>query len=160
MKQEVNMTKAARKYFNQCWYDISSAVVDKFGGSYQNMDTLGRTWRQQVPYSPDVEDFVIYETKLCLVKVLPDYCLRDLNLSYGLCNGIAGQLSKYMAKKSPELTRAVAHSVVMQQIFFENPVFVTKFKNRYKKPIDLTDAAWVGANPGVVAMYNALNNQK
>ena len=154
--KDVKLTKKQSQYLMQYKYDISNAVIDKFGGSYQNYETLCKTWRQQMDYRPEIEEFILSNNDIVLVKALPDYAVRDLNCMYGLCNGIAEYLSKYMIKKSVGLTRATVQDEVVNRIFFNSPVFIKHFQARYKKPLDLDNEAWVNANPGVVAMAAAL----
>ena len=138
---------------------IADEVINKFGGSYQNHQTLGRVWRQQMPYRPEIEQFVLQQTKLFLrLQDIRD--LGNFNMMYKVCLNIADWVSKYMVKKSPELTREQITKTVLNEIFLNSEYFVPKFKKAYKRPIDTTNEHYVVCNPGVIAMYNAIQNKQ
>ena len=149
----------AKQLYCQYTEFIGKTVVDKFGGSYQTPELLGGVWRQKMEYRPDIKDFVIAQTKLFL-RLLPDENLRDLNVSYLLCDKISDYLSKYMVKESGTLTRKVVMGQLMNQLFLDSDLFRVKFARRYKKPLDMNNTGWVNANPGVVAMARALQNHR
>lgn len=134
---------------------IGKQVVDNFGGSYQNFETLGKVWRQNLPYSADLENFVMVKTDLFL-RLLDNNEQNNFNMMYNVCYGIAEHLSKYLIKKSPEMTRKKATQQVVNNIFFDSVRFVEKFKKIYKHPIDMTNTGYVVSNPGVIAMYNSI----
>jgi len=134
---------------------IGTKVIDKFGGSYQNYNTLGKTWRQKLEYSPKIEEFLIAETKVFLR--MQEFRLQtNFNLLYVLCNGIGDYLSKYLVKKSANLTRNAITENIVNEIFLSSERFITKFQTTYKKPIDMTNAHYVASNPGIIAMYNSV----
>lgn len=96
------------------------------------------------------------------LRTLPDNKLHDLNFSYSLCQNIADYLSKYMAKKienngnGKNENKKSMQQNVLKQVFFDFPVFVNNFGERYKKTVDMSNSGWVNANPGVVAMAQYL----
>ena len=137
---------------------IGTHVIEQFGGSYQNYQTIGKVWRQQFHYSPEIEDFILTKTKLFLN--IPSFRTQNnFNLMYKVCNNIGDYLSKYLVKRSPDLSRKQVADEVVSEIFLNNKTFVNKFENRYKKPIDMANVAYVKSNPGVMAMYNAIQNK-
>ena len=139
---------------------IADKVIDKFGGSYQNKGTLGKTWRQQMEYQPDVEKYVIWNSKLFLDTHV-NVCDRgNLNMMYKVCYNMAEHLSKYLIKRSPDLTREGVTNDLLQDLFFDNKQFITRFEKAYKRPISMDDENYVKYNPGVVAMAKALEKQK
>lgn len=157
------MSKAAKKFYTKYEYDISTAVIGKFGGSYQTYETLGNTWRTKMEYRADIKDFLMFQTKTWFGKHLKtdnqgdtNGCISDLKMIYNLCGGIADYLSKYFAREAPDLTRAVAKQKIMNEIYFENSIFVEAFVKRYKKPLPLTDENWVKIYEGVVKMHQAI----
>ncbi len=138
---------------------IADAVVGQYGGSYQTVQSLGSQWRQKMEYRPEIEDFIVQKTKLFL-NVLPDNIQSNFNVLYLSCMDMADWVSKYVAKKSPDVKRADVKNQVMDAIFYKSVLRRQKFKKVYRKPIDLTNQQWVAANPGVVAMYNVLNKPR
>ncbi len=138
---------------------IADAVVGQYGGSYQTLQSLGKQWRQKMEYRPEIEDFILQKTKLFL-NVLPDNIQSNFNVLYLSCMDMADWVSKYVAKKSPDVKRADVANQIMDEIFYNAVLRRQKFKKVYRKPIDLTNQQWVASNPGVVAMYNALNNSR
>jgi hypothetical protein len=136
---------------------IADAVVGQYGGSYQTVASLGKQWRQKMDYKPGVETFIIEKTKLFL-NVLPDNVQSNFNVLYLSCQDMADWVSKYIAKKSPDVKRADVKNQVMDEIFYNSVLRRQKFKKVYRKPIDLNDEQWVAANPGVVAMYQRLQH--
>lgn len=137
---------------------ISRAVIDKFGGSYQTYQTLGNSWRTQLKYNPVIENYILMQTHV-FIRMLDDCNLRDLNVMFIACDNMADYLSKYISRKSPDLTRKIAKKELMDNIFFKSSLLVEKYKKRYKKPVDIDNKVWAVTNPGVVAMHNALQNQ-
>ena len=79
--------------------------------------------------------------------------------NYKVCYNIAEYLSKYLIKKSPDLTRAVVTDDLLKQLFLNSDRFVAKFRKAYKRPIDLSNQQYVANNPGVIAMYKAVNQK-
>jgi len=139
---------------------IGKEVIGEFGGSYQNYETLGKTWRQNLDYSKKVENFLMERTKL-FVCLMEERDRVDFNLMYKLSYSIGDYLSKYLVKeKKPEITRKKVTEKVVGQLFFESDRLVAKFRNTYKKPLDTSNAGYVASNPGVFAMYNFLQNGK
>lgn len=138
---------------------IAEEVIDNFGGSYQNIQTLGKTWRQQMPYNPATERFILKQTSLFL-RMLDIRDLGNFNMMYKVCYNIADHISKYLAKKSPDLTRKVVADKVLNDIFFESEYFVPRFQKSYKRPIDMENEHFVATNPGVVAMYQAIKSKQ
>ena len=134
---------------------IGKEVVDNFGGSYQNFETLGKTWRQTLPYSANLESFVMTKTDLFL-RLLDNNEQNNFNMMYNVCYGIAEHLSKYLIKKSPEMTRKKATQQVVNSIFFDSARFIERFKKLYKRPINTENVGYVVSNPGVLAMYRAI----
>ena len=138
---------------------IAKEVINQFGGSYQTYETHGKVWRQQMKYSKIVGDFVMRRTVLFLdLQDIRD--LGNLNMMHKVCYNIAEHLSKYFVKQSPELTRKVVTTNLLNQLFFNSGRFVAKFQKIYKRPIDLTNEVFVKSNPGVVAMYKAIQAQQ
>ena len=138
---------------------IADRVIDKFGGSYQNHETTGRVWRQKMDYLPQIEEALIFDTKLFL-RTLDVRDQGDLNMMYNVCRNIADWLSKYLVKKSPDLTRERVTDNVLSEIFLKSPHFVNRFNKIYKRPLNLEDAHWVECNKGVVAMYISVQQEK
>ena len=150
----------AKQYTAKYLEFIGTSVIEKFCGSYQNYATTGKIWRQQVPYEPKIEDFILLKTRLFL-NLLDIREQKNFDMIYALCKNIADHLSKYTVKKSETLTRKQAADEILNKIFLNNPVFVEKFKQCYKKkPINMSDALYTQNKPGVVAMYTAMNKQK
>lgn len=139
---------------------IAAEVVQQYGGSYQTVQSLGKQWRQKMEYRPEIEDFIMQKTKLFL-NGLPDNMQGNFNVLYLSCMDMADWVSKYVAKKSPDIKRADVKNQVMDEIFYNSVLRRQKFKKVYsRKLIDLTNQQWVAANPGVVAMYQRLQCTK
>ena len=136
---------------------IGDKVIDKFGGSYRNYQTDGKIWRQQMPYSPAIEDFLFYQTDLFL-RLLDIRDQGNFNMMYKVCFNISDHLSKYLVKKSPELNRKFVTDMVLHKIFLDSDRFKIRFRKSYRRPIDLENTKYVACNPGVIAMYKAVNS--
>ena len=142
------------KYVNY----IADDVVNKFGGSYQTKESLGKSWRQQMEYNINVENAVIQDTKVWL-RLLDNRDQGNLNLMYGVCYDISEHLSKYMVKKSSDLTVEKVTNELLNTLFFNSPHFVSIFKKAYRRPLS-NDPKWCERNRGVIAMYNAIQQRQ
>jgi len=109
---------------------IDMEVIDNFGGSYQNYQTLGNVWRQKMNYAKPIEDFVIFKTKL-FIRLLDKSEKNNLNMMYKVCNNMADYVAEYTAKKSADLTSVSAKEDIMKHIFFDSGLFVSRFKQVY-----------------------------
>ena len=138
---------------------IGTEVINNFGGSYQNYETTGKEWRQKIDYNPVIEDFVICKTNLFL-RTRPANVQSDFNMMYNVCYNISDHLSEYLVKKSPDLTRKAAINNVWNKIFFNSKAFQVRFKQTYKRPIDLADKEYCKANQGIVSMYLAVKKAR
>ena len=138
---------------------IGNEVVNKFGGSYQTYESMGRLWRQKMDYDPKVEEFAVLQSKLFL-RLLDIRDQGNFNMMYKVCYNIAEYLSKYIVKKSPELTRAKVTDTLLDELFLHSDRFVAKFNKAYKRPIDMSDARYMASNPGVIAMYKAIHGMQ
>lgn len=138
---------------------ISKQVIDTFGGSYQTYETLGQTWRQQMKYSSKIESFIIDQTKLFL-RLMSSRYQHNFNLLYNVSCGIGDYLSKYLVKKSADLTRKQVAEKIVNDIFLESALFVAHFRTTYRKPIDMSNASYVASNPGIVAMYVSIQKHR
>ena len=159
IKNKRDKMNATQQIFSEYIKFIGDKVVTEFGGSYQNYQTMGKIWRQQLNYTPAAEDFIIRQTKYFLIMVNDRY-QKNFNMMYKVCTNIAEHLSKYLVKKSPDLTRKVVAERVLKTIFLESDRFIAKFKSMYKKPIDTSNPGYVISNPGIMAMLNTINNIK
>ena len=140
---------------------IGREVVGKFGGSYQNFETLGKTWRQDMDYSEKIEKFLLERTKFFVGVIMSNRDNVNLNLMYKLSYSIGDYLSKYLIKEpNPTITRKKATEKVVGQLFFESERLISKFKSTYKKPLNFSDEKYVASNPGIFAMYNFLQKDR
>lgn len=149
----------AYKLFNDYMIEISKDVIDQFGGSYQTYETLSKTWRKEFEYRESIEQFLFMRTKLFLRQLDPRI-QGNFNVIYTLCDQIATYQSKYTMKKTPYIARETAKEEIMKKIFFEFDKYTVSFQKQYKKPIDMTNEAYVKSNPGIIAMYQYLQNKK
>ncbi len=138
---------------------IGHEMVEKFGGSYQTYESMGKLWRQKMDYNPQVEEFAITQSNLFL-RLLDVRDQGNFNLMYKVCYNIAEHLSKYVVKKSPDLTRKAVTDDLLKKLFLNSGRFVAKFKAAYKRPINMDDARYVASNPGIIAMYKAVNGMQ
>ncbi len=77
---------------------ITEKVMDKYGASYENMDTMGHYWRDNLPYSAETENFIVFETKIFIrlfVTTKNGWALRQF------IDGISDYLSAYV-KRAPD----------------------------------------------------------
>lgn len=135
---------------------IAKEVIAQFGGSYQNYQTCGKSWRQKMDYNVRTERFIMDKTRVFL-RLLDIHDLGNLNAMYKVCYNISEHLSKYIAKKSPDVSRAMVTEDLLNKLFFDFDLFKSRFKKSYKRPIDTSNAEYVKCNPGVIAMYKAIN---
>lgn len=77
---------------------ITEKVMDKYGASYESMDTMGHYWRDNLPYSAETENFIVFETKIFIrlfVTTKNGWALRQF------IDGISDYLSAYV-KRAPD----------------------------------------------------------
>ena len=136
---------------------ISKEVIYEFGGSYQTYDSLKHTWRKEMDYRTDIEDFIMLKTRL-FVNTKNVTVHHNFNVMYLTCDYISKYLAPYLVKKAPRLSTKQVAEDVLNSLFLKSPNFVERFKKKYKKPIDIEKPGYAPANPGIVAMYKAINN--
>lgn len=136
---------------------ISKAVIDKFGGSYVNYQTLRNRWRREMEYRPEIEEFILQETKV-FFRLLDICDYGNLNMMYKVSKEMADYLSAYMVRKSENSKRSQVKRQLIDELFLKSNNFVHKFKKSFKdRTIDTTDTQYVKRNPGIVALYASIS---
>ena len=87
-----NKNCAAFKEFLEYKVYILDKFLDKFGKSYDNVETLRDRWFHEYAYTADREEFLIQISKLYL-RIFPK--TRDLKFLNALTNHMADYLSEY-----------------------------------------------------------------
>ena len=87
-----NKNSAAFKEFLEYKVYILDKFLDKFGKSYDNVETLRDRWFHEYAYTADREEFLIQTSKLYL-RIFPK--TRDLKFLNALTNHMADYLSEY-----------------------------------------------------------------
>ena len=113
-------SKTGKQILDQYVVYIATAVIKEYGGSYQNFQTMGETWRKKIPYNSIAEDFILYQTDLFLISLKNRNC-NDFNLMYKVCDDISKYLALYLARKlNDDVSKEVLNDVlakVLDRIF-------------------------------------------
>lgn len=94
--KEKHSTRKSDQLFGQFTRFITNEVVDKHGSSYMTAEKIGNKWRSEIPYSDEVEHFLISTSKLFLrtLDTTDPDCTNPKFLE-SIIKSMADYLSKY-----------------------------------------------------------------
>ena len=134
-----NKNCAAFKEFLEYKVYILDKFLDKFGKSYDNVETLRDRWFHEYAYTADREEFLIQTSKLYL-RIFPK--TRDLKFLNALTNHMADYLSEYTmrdkeytSKEDRRAARKAEKAALKKALYTENSYIQTLVFNKNKKGI-------------------------
>lgn len=87
-----------KRIFAEYTQYITKKFLDKYGTSYANAESVRNYWRDTAQYSPEIENFLVFETKVFIRIFAPTNNTWAL---HKLITGISDYLSAYV-KKAPD----------------------------------------------------------
>ncbi len=134
-----NKNSAAFQEFLTYKNYILEKFLEKFGKSYDNVETLRDRWFHEYAYTADREEFLVQASKLYL-RIFPK--TRDLKFLNALTNHMADYLSEYTMRdteyKTKEERRAVRKAekeALKRALYTENSYIQTLAFNQNKRGI-------------------------
>ena len=120
---------------------ITKKVLDRYGASFQNAENLGDSWRDNILYSPDVEEFLVLETRV-FIRLYTD--TDNLWAIRALVKMISGYLAVFvqMAPDTGSLNRARKK---LKHLLFDESDFVQHIINQKKAEHDAARAKYEAA---------------
>ena len=97
---------------------ITEKVLENDQTPYSNPNIMRSSWRNIIPYSEQMEKFVIFETRN-FIHIFPKS--KSLRFLKHLIDGMADYLSAYAQQNPAFPTRRVAKKRIVQMLFDENP---------------------------------------
>ncbi len=130
--------------FNKYTREISTAVIEKYGSSYQTQSNLRNAWRNTIVYSAETEDFLILFTKVYIRNLDKGISNnRNPQFLHSLIAEMADYLSKYTsknytsAKTNTAKKRKISKSLLMHTLFddfdYIQDMLATQERNRYER---------------------------
>lgn len=120
---------------------ITKKVLDRYGTSFQNAENLGDSWRDNILYSPAVEEFLVLETRVFIRLYTNTDNLRAIR---ALVKMISGYLAVFvqMAPDTGSLNRARKK---LKHLLFDESDFVQHIINQKKAEHDAARAKYEAA---------------
>lgn len=102
---------------------ITEAIIAEHGPSYATPATLGNRWRTTIPYSKEVEQFLIKQSRLYLrVTNYGDPSkATDPAFLHALAKEMADYLSKYTMQADEKMLRRDAEKALVSKLYTNNP---------------------------------------
>lgn len=120
---------------------ITKKVLDRYGTSFQNAENLGDSWRDNILYSPAVEEFLVLETRV-FIRLYTN--TDNLWAIRALVKMISGYLAVFvqMAPDTGSLNRARKK---LKHLLFDESDFVQHIINQKKAEHDAARAKYKAA---------------
>lgn len=101
---------------------ITEAVIAQYGPSYATPQSLGNRWRDVIPYSAEVEQFLISQSRLYLRVTNFGDESKATNPGFlkALVNEMADYLSKYTMRAKEGMLRRDAEKALKRALFDNN----------------------------------------
>ena len=123
MKKNKNNKKqtAAQRAFSSYTTYISETVIDTYGPSYANQETMRNTWRNQIPYTDEIADFLVFKTHM-YIRFLDSRDSNSTNPQFleALAREIADYLSAYTVRNPKHANRKKAKEVLKIELYDES----------------------------------------
>lgn len=120
---------------------ITKKVLDRYGTSFQNAENLGDSWRDNILYSPAVEEFLVLETRV-FIRLYTN--TDNLWAIRALVKMISGYLAVFvqMAPDTGSLNRARKK---LKHLLFDESDFVQHIINQKKAEYEAARAKYEAA---------------
>ena len=135
---------------------ITKKVLDRYGTSFQNAENLGDSWRDNILYSPAVEEFLVLETRV-FIRLYTN--TDNLWAIRALVKMISGYLAVFvqMAPDTGSLNRARKK---LKHLLFDESDFVQHIINQKKAEHDQPAQSTRLPSPGNRPIVNTRNANK
>lgn len=109
---------AAQKTFSAYTGYISKLVIEKYGPSYSTYEEVRNRWRNLIPYSAEIENFLIFQTKM-YVRFLDSRDSNSTNPQFleSLAKLMADYLSAYSMQNPKYATRKKAKEMLKKELY-------------------------------------------
>lgn len=120
-RKSEHRASVAHKQFNNFIAYICDRVIDAHGKSYMNVENTRNKWRDQLGYKPEIEKFLISESKL-YIRTLDSRNPNSTNPQFlkSLVNLMADYLSGYTHRINEKTTRNHARRKLIEALWDKN----------------------------------------
>ncbi len=124
MNNKRNKMSAAQKTFSTYTKYITEEFLDKYGASYSTVESIKNTWRHKTPYNKEVEDFLIFKSKM-FIRLLDTRDSNSTNPEFlkALINLISDYLSAY-TQNSPENIKRKKAKEQLNRILYNQSAYI------------------------------------
>ncbi len=118
MNKDKTKQTAAQRAFSLYTKQISELIISKYGPSYSTYEDVKNTWRNVIPYTKEIENFLIFQTKM-YIRLLDSRDPNSTNLQFlsALIYLIADYLSAYTMHADAYLTRKKAKEYLKKELY-------------------------------------------
>lgn len=108
------MSKPAyKKHFDNYKTYINGQFIDKFGKSYDTVNSVGSTWRITYPYSHAAEEFLVFQSTL-FIKLFCHYYNEESNIRS--LNKLVYSMAQYLSSYTSRGIRTPDQTIVTQDL--------------------------------------------
>ena len=124
MNNKRNKMSAAQKTFSTYTKYITEEFLDEYGASYSTVESIKNTWRHKTPYNKEVEDFLIFKSKM-FIRLLDTRDSNSTNPEFlkALINLISDYLSAY-TQNSPENIKRKKAKEQLNRILYNQSAYI------------------------------------
>lgn len=117
-KNNPNRISASQKTFSTYTKHITEEILATYGPSYSTPETVKNSWRHKTPYKKEIEDFLIFKSKM-FIRLLDPRDSNSTNPEFlkALITLIADYLSAYTHKNSEIPTRKKAKELLFRTLY-------------------------------------------
>lgn len=121
MKPDKRKQTAAQRVFSNYTVYISNMVIEQYGPSYSSQLEMRNTWRCKIPYTDEIEDFLIFKTKM-FIRFLDSRNSNSTNPQFldALTRRMADYLSAYTVRSLKRETRKKAREQLRITLYDES----------------------------------------
>lgn len=124
MNSKRNKTSAAQKTFSAYTKYITEEFLEKYGTSYSTAESVKNTWRHKTPYNKEVEDFLIFKSKM-FIRLLDTRDSNSTNPEFlkALIDLISDYLSAY-TQNSPENIKRKKAKEQLNRVLYDQSTYI------------------------------------
>ena len=139
MNKNYKKQTAAQKVFSTHTIHITNMILEKFGPSYATKAEVRITARRKIPYAPEVENFIIFQTKM-FIRFLDSRNSDSTNPQFlnALTNLMADYLSAYTMHNHNIPTRKKAKEI-LKHTLYDNSSYIQKLLARQEMEREARD---------------------
>lgn len=132
--QDKNKPSLNSKFFHDYTVQVSKEMIQKYARAYESYETLGNYWRNELPYSAQIEQDLVANAKL-FIRTLPtaNGISTDLQFLRTLIKGIADYLSGYTVRSSYFIDRRHAQRAMFDTLFTNSPYIKRLIESQQQK---------------------------